>query len=407
MSNRIITQSAIPGRALPSMSKTKVIRVIARLNVGGPAIHVILLTAGLDPERYQSILVSGVEGPDEGNMHHLAAEKGVTPVIVPNLGRELSPLRDFRTLWQLYRLFKRERPAIVHTHTAKAGSVGRLAARMAGVPVIVHTFHGHVLDGYFGPAKSRFFQWMERMLAKTADRVIAVSECCRNDLLKYGIGDGDKNLHIPLGLELERFYHVPPEEGARVREEFGIPPDAFVTAMVARMVPIKRHELLLRAIPAVLDEFPNAWFMLVGDGELRRMLESLAGELNIRHRCVFCGFRDDRERFYAAANLVALTSRNEGLPVTIIEALSAGRPVVTTRVGGAPELVRDGESGWVVEPENPAAIAEGIKKAAADPERTARMGFSARERTYQQYSSTRLIHDIDRLYRELLERRRV
>lgn len=156
--------------------KKKIIRVIARLNIGGPAIHVILLSAYLDPERYETILVSGKEAADEGNMLHLAEEKGVAPIIVENLGRELNLLRDLKTLWLLYRLFRRERPDIVHTHTAKAGTVGRIAALLAGTPVIVHTFHGHVLHGYFSKGKTAFFRFVERMLARFSSRIIAVSE---------------------------------------------------------------------------------------------------------------------------------------------------------------------------------------------------------------------------------------
>jgi glycosyltransferase involved in cell wall biosynthesis len=382
--------------------KKKVIRVIARLNVGGPAIHVILLTDGLNSGRYETLLVSGKEGPSEGDMFHLAREKGVNPVILSNLGRDLNPIHDLSTLWQLYSLFRREKPDIVHTHTAKAGTVGRLAARLAGVPVIVHTFHGHVLHGSFGPLKTHFFRKVEQLLARCSSAIIAVSEQCRQDLLAYGISTPEHIQMIPLGLELDRFRVRDPAVRAALRQEWGIPPEAFLTGMIARMVPIKRHEDLFRAIALVLPAFPDAWFAVIGDGELRPPLEALARELGIAHRVVFTGFRNDTPAVYQALDLTALTSANEGLPVTVIESLSAGKPVVATRVGGVPELIQDGETGFIVQPNDPASIAEGLKKALANPGLTRNMGIEAQEMTIERYSSRRLLRDIEALYAQLL-----
>ncbi|MBZ0258047.1 glycosyltransferase, partial [bacterium] len=312
----------------PANKKIKIVRIIARLNVGGPAIHVILLTHGLNPDKFETVLVSGVEAPEEGDMHHLADEKGVKPFIIPNLGRELNPWRDINTLWQLYKLIRREKPDIVHTHTAKAGTVGRIAALLAGVPIIIHTFHGHVLHGYFGKLKTALFRGIERFLAARSSKVIAVSEKVRQDLLKYGVGDEDKVIKIPLGLELEPFRHPAPDARQRLRNEWGLSDGDFAVGMVARMVPIKRHVDLFNAIPAVLEKHPNTYFIIVGDGELRPELETQANELGISHRLVFTGFRDDRADIYSAVDLVALTSGNEGLPVAVIEALSAGKPVM-------------------------------------------------------------------------------
>jgi len=384
------------------MMKKKVIRVIARLNIGGPAIHVILLSAYLDPDRYETILVSGKEAPEEGNMLPLAGEKGVSPIIIDNLGRELNFFRDIRTLWQLYRLFHREKPDIVHTHTAKAGTVGRIAARMAGVPVIIHTFHGHVLHGYFGTLKTAFFRNVERLLARFCHRIVAVSEQCRRDLLAYGIGQPDTLRTIPLGLELDRFAIPIPGAREELRNRYGIPHDAFVVGMIARMVPIKRHEDLLRAIPLVLQDYPDTYFLIVGDGECRQKLDALAKELNITHRCLFAGFHRDQARIYQTVDLVVLTSGNEGLPVAIIEALSSGVPVVATRVGGVPELIEDGITGFIVEPYDIESIAGGLKKAVSQPDRTRAMGGLAQEKTLRNYSIQRLVGDIDALYRELV-----
>lgn len=382
--------------------KRKVIRVIARLNVGGPAIHVILLTEGLNPDQYETLLVTGKEGPNEGNMLHLAECKGVEPLVVPNLGRELDFVHDFYTLWKLYRLFRREKPDIVHTHTAKAGSVGRLAAFLARVPIVVHTFHGHVLHGYFGSLKTRFFRTVEKMLARCSTVIIAVSESCRQDLIHYKISTPDHIRMIPLGLELEKFRHS--NNGARssCRAEWGIPVDAFLTGIIARLVPIKRHADLLKAVALVLPEFPDAWFAIIGDGDLRTELEEMSRELGISHRVVFTGFRNDTERVYHALDLTVLTSGNEGLPVTVIESLSSGVSVVATRVGGVPELIDEGRTGFIVQPCNPESIADGLKKALRDPEKTKAMGKLAQEETIANYSSQRLIRDMEKLYEELI-----
>ncbi len=382
--------------------KKKVMRMIARLNIGGPAIHVILLTSMLNSERYESILVTGKEGPKEGNMLSLAREKGVEPLMVPSLGRELHPLRDLITLWKLYWLIRREKPDIVHTHTAKAGTVGRLAAWLAGVPVIIHTFHGHVLHGYFSSWKNSFFRSIERFLARRCSRVITVSECCRQDLLRYNIGTDESLRTIYLGLELEKF-RLPDEEEVRqiVRQQYEIPQEAFVVGIVARLVPIKRHEVLFQAVPKVLREYPETYFVIVGDGELRESLEQLAQRLNIAHCCIFCGFRNDPERVYAAFDLTVLTSGNEGLPVTVIESLASGKAVVATEVGGVPELIEEGKNGYIVEKENPDSVADGIIKAVADPEKTKTMGKNAQDETIRKFSSQRLMEEIDSLYQEV------
>lgn len=382
--------------------KRKIIRVIARLNVGGPAIHVILLTEGINQDHYETLLVTGKEGPHEGNMLHLAEHKGVEPVVIPNLGRELNFVHDFFTLLKLYRLLRREKPDIVHTHTAKAGFVGRIAAILARVPVVVHTFHGHVLHGYFGSFKTKFFRIVEQILARFSSVIIAVSESCRQDLIQYGISTPDHIRTIPLGLELEKFRFDKGGSRKELREEWNIPQDAFLTGIIARLVPIKRHTDLLQAIALVLPEYPDAWFAVIGDGELRTDLVSLANELHISHRVVFTGFRHDTERVYHALDLTVLTSGNEGLPVTVIESLSSGTAVVATRVGGVPELIDEGRTGFIVEPGNPSLIAEGLKKALSNPAKTKEMGKLAQDETIAKYSSQRLIKDIEKLYEELL-----
>ncbi len=383
--------------------RPKIVRIIARLNIGGPAIHVILLSEGL--EDYDTILVKGMEAETEGDMMDLARERGVEPVIVNRLGRDLNLIRDLGTLWQLYRLLRREQPDIVHTHTAKAGTLGRIAARLAGVPIVVHTFHGHVLSGYFNPLKTKFFTFIERWLARWSDVIISVSERCRSDLLSAGIGDDKKMITIPLGLELERFEQRVPGLGGKFRERLGIPAGVPIVSHVARMVPIKRHDVFLRAIPKVWERLPDVRFVLVGDGELRPELERLARDLDLDERLVWAGFVREQELIYADTDLLVLTSDNEGLPVAVLEALASGRPVVSTRVGGVPELIEDGKTGFIVPPGDHEALADTLVHALGDMDRLRAMGRQGQQRTLEEYNAQRLIRDIDRLYGELLRKR--
>jgi glycosyltransferase involved in cell wall biosynthesis len=387
--------------------KKKVIRVIARLNIGGPAIHVILLSAKLNPDQYETLLVSGKEAPNEGNMLDLAEREGVEPLVIPNLGRELNPLSDFSTLIKLYRLFRKEKPDIVHTHTAKAGTVGRIAALLAGVPVIVHTFHGHVLHGYFGKWKTKFFQTVEQVLARCSSTIIAVSQQCKDDLVQYKIGTDDSIQMIPLGLDLDRFQSTDLEARKTLRKEWGIPHDAIVFGMIARMVPIKRHEDLFRAIPAVLEKHPDVYFAIVGDGERRDELETLVEELQIGHRCILVGFRSDLERVYQAIDCSVLTSGNEGLPVAIIESLSSGTPVVATNVGGVSELIEDGKSGFLAEAYNIESISDALCKMISNSERFDEMGRISQEETLKKYSIHRLVKDVDECYQQIVDNQKM
>lgn len=377
------------------------LRVVARLNVGGPAIHTILLTAGLQDDRFRSTLVTGVEGKSEGSMLHLARKRGVAPLVLPALGREIDPRSDLRCVYQLWRLMRRLRPQIVHTHTAKAGTVGRVAARLAGVPIVVHTFHGHVFHGYFGPIATRTFLSIERGLGRLTDRTLAVSESQRRELARYGVAPWEQIEVMPLGLELERFTHCEARRG-ELRAELGLPSDAPLVGIVARLVPIKDHDTFLRACRRVADRLPAARFLVVGDGERRGEIEALAGTLGLGDRTLFLGWRHDLDRLYADVDVVALTSRNEGLPVAVIEAMASARPVVATRVGGVPDLVRDGATGLLAPPGDTGAIANALLRLLEDSHLAARMGQAGREAAYPRYTSGRLVANVRDLYERLL-----
>ena len=380
--------------------KLRVLRAITRLNIGGPAIHAILLTRGLQNDRFSSVLVTGLEGPFEGSMRDLAASHGVRPRIVPELGREVSPVNDLRATFAMYRLIKRGRPHIVHTHMAKAGTAGRLAARLAGVPIVVHTFHGHTFHSYWGPLKSAIFLRIEQALGRFTDRLIAVGEAQRADIARYGVAPLDKIVTIPLGLEIEPMLEAEHDRG-RLRAELGLNGRDKLVGIVARLVPIKAHEVFLEAAAQIRVQEPDTTFLIIGDGERRAELEGMARDLGLERSMRFLGWRGDMRQVYADLDVVALSSNNEGSPVALIEALAAARPVVATNVGGVPNVVADGESGLLVPPRDPDALAAGIVTLLRDPARAAAYGQAGRKAVFPRHASTRLVRDVETLYLEL------
>lgn len=383
---------------------TRVLRIIARLNVGGPAIHATLLTTRLDPSRYSTTLVAGTEGPEEGSYLDVRGVELPGLVRLPALGREIQGGQDVSALLTLMRLIRRERPHIVHTHTAKAGTLGRIAAYLCRVPVIVHTFHGHVLQGYFSAAKTRVFVGIERLLARASDRLIAVSPRVRADLLALGIGRPDRFDVVPLGLDLDRYLAVTGPDGA-LRRELGVDVDVPLIGIVARLVPIKAHELFLEAATRLMQRFPTARFVIVGDGERRGALQTLASTLGVDARVHFLGWRGDLDRIYADLDVVALTSRNEGSPVALIEAMAAGRTVVSTDVGGVSDVVADRRTGRLVADADAAALATVITELLEDAPQRCRLGAAARQHARTHYGAERLVADIDALYTRLLSTR--
>jgi glycosyltransferase involved in cell wall biosynthesis len=378
--------------------RLRILRVITRLNVGGPAIHAVLLCARLDNDRFESVLVAGTESASEGNMIELGRLEA-PPMLhrIPALGREISLVDDLRAVGALIALIREFKPDIVHTHLSKAGTLGRVAARIAGVPVVIHTYHGTVFRGYFGTVRSRLFLEIERAIARMTTRVIAITSGQRRDLVALGIGNEAKVVEIPLGLELAPF--VEGVSRAEARNLLGLPSEEPVIAIVARLVPIKDVGLFLRALARLSRP---AIGLIVGDGDERVSLEREAALLGIASRCRFLGWRRDVRSIYAAADVVALTSRNEGSPVSIIEAMAAGRPVVCTDVGGVSDVVTSGVSGILVPHGDAEALATAIDQLLADPAARERLGQEARRAVYPRYDVSRLVTDISALYSSLV-----
>ena len=381
--------------------RIRVMRIISRMNIGGPAVHVVLLNAGLDPQTYDCLLVTGSEGASEGSLRDLAESSDLRLEVIPELGREISPRSDLLTLVKLYRLMRRERPHIVHTHTAKAGFVGRIAARLAGVPVVLHTFHGHVFHGYFSPAKSRLFLLIERLGARLSTRIITISPRLREEIARYGVTRSERIQVIPLGFDLEAFATQPRASGD-FRRSLNIPAEAKLVGAVGRLVPIKNIPLLLEAAALARQQDPAIRVVIVGDGELREELQARAGALGLSDAVVFAGWRRDLVSVYGDLDVVVISSDNEGTPASLIEAMATGCPVVATRVGGVPDLIADGETGRLVPPGDREALAGALLALFREPEHTTQMAELARRRVLQRHPADRLIADVDGLYRELL-----
>lgn len=385
-----------------------VIRVITRLNIGGPSIQATRLTTALEAHGFVTRLLHGRLDTGEGDMSYLIAP-GADAVFVPSLCRPLAPLDDVRTLLRLYRELARLQPAIVHTHMAKAGMLGRLAAfgynltrGSAPRAKVVHTYHGHVLDGYFSRLATAVFIAVERMLAVISDRIIAISPAIRTELLDtYRIGRPDKYRVVPLGFDLAPFASV--DDAARVaaRSELNLPIDAPVIATVGRLTAIKQHRLFLDTVKRVLVSHPNAIALIAGDGELRDDLTAYAASLGIGDHVRLIGWRRDLPTVYAATDVFLLTSRNEGTPVALIEAMASAVPGVSTNVGGVSDVIGGRETGRTAPFGDADGLAREINELLSSPELRREIGLRARQRVLAHYDVTRLVADIAAVYGEL------
>jgi len=375
----------------------RVARVIARLNIGGPAIHVCNLTSRL-PAPFVSRLFVGDVGPGEDEMSDVVRREGVEPIRVAGLGRAIRPA-DAMALWNLVRELRKFRPHIVHTHTAKAGTLGRLAARILRVPVVVHTFHGHVLDGYFSPLLT-----IERALGSVTDATITLSPRQQSDIAtKYRVAPSHKVHIIPLGFDFSKFDDLSALRG-ELRRELALDADTPLIASIGRLTAIKDHPLLLESFRLVRED---AHLLIVGGGEEEAPLRELTKQLHLDGRVHFLGFRSDLDRILADTNAVALTSRNEGTPVALIEALAAGCTPVSTAVGGVEDVLEGGRWGKLVRSRRPADFGQALDAALeegsllTEGEITARKDYARRR-----FGVFRLIDDHVSLYMTLLEKSR-
>ncbi len=384
----------------PRPSRTRVLQVIGRLNLGGPAYQAGLLS-GRRMAGYETLLVHGTLAPGEQSMADFAAREGAQMRYVPSLGKSINPLADALALRTLIAIVREFRPQIVHTHTAKAGFLGRLAAMLIRPrPVIVHTYHGHVLEGYFGPGRTRLYRMLERLLARRSDSLVGVSHATVAELVRLGVAPRDRFRVIPLGLDLDRFANLDPRPTGPLRGELDVAEDEVLVTYIGRIVPIKRLDVLLLAVRAARIQGAPLRLALVGDGDQRPRLERLARQLGIEGSVNFLGYRRDPVAIAAASDIYALSSDSEGTPVSLIEGAAAARPAVATAVGGVPEVVTP-ETGILVPPRDHDAFGNALARLAADAGLRLGLGEGARQRVLNRYGATRYVADIAALYEHL------
>ena len=374
--------------------RIRVLRIIARMNVGGPALQVTNLMQNLDDRRFHQALLTGYVDANEADFIDLRAPH-LEVQRIQGLGRSPNAVGDVRALVSLMLAVRQFRPHIVHTHTAKAGALGRIAAKAAGRSKIVHTYHGHLLHGYFSPRVTGAVIRTERTLARLSDRLVAVGEQVRDDLLAAGIGRADQYDVVPPGIPLGA---LPTRDEAR--RTLGLPTDQAVVMLMARLVPIKRVDRFIDVARRVCDARPDAIFAVAGDGPLAQQLRTAAAPLGDRFR--FLGWQSHVETVHAASDVALLCSDNEGMPVSLIEASLAGVAAVTTNVGSAAEVVIDGETGIVTDA-SAESLAAAVGRLLADDNLRRRMGRAARARATTCFSEARLVTDTQRIYEQLVE----
>jgi glycosyltransferase involved in cell wall biosynthesis len=356
----------------------------------------------LEPAGYAATLVLGPES--EPPTVDDARRRGCRVVQIGGLAREVAPARDVAAVLQLWRMFRRAPPAIVHTHTSKAGFVGRLAARLAGVPAVIHQPHGHIFYGYWGRPRTALFVALERLAARWTDRIVTLTPREIDEHLERGIGRREQYVVVPSGVPTAVLRSAAPAR-ADARARLGLSPGAYVVAGVGRFVPIKGFDLLVAALAEVVTHLPEACVLLIGDGAERGALEAQARRLGVADRLRVTGGAEDAIPLLAAADVLAAPSRNEGMGRVLVEAMALGLPVVGTRVGGIPDVIEDGECGLLVPPDDATALAEALVELGCDGARRAKLAAAARPRA-EAFSTAVAAAAMRTVYDELVRSRR-
>ena len=383
----------------------RVLTIVTRLNIGGASPPVIALAAGLRARGHESVLVAGTPEPAEGSMNEDAMRAGAVLELVPALRRNPHPIRDARAFAELLAIIRRQRPDIVMTHMSKAGAVGRVAALLARVPVVVHTYHGKGFGVFDGGWKTSLVVMLERALARTASASIVVSEKQREEFIGLRVDRPEKLKTIRYGLDLDS-YANPAGTSSRLRERLDLPADALLVGVVGRLVAIKGQDVFIRAAAALASRFPRVHFVLVGDGDRRVQYEQLVQDLGVSRRVSFLGWRRDVPQVLADLDVVVLPTVNdfEGTPLAVIEALAARRPVVATDVGGVGEVIRHRETGMLVPPRDTSALAEAIAELLEHRADARRMAAEGQRKVMSLYQQTRMIDETEAWLFELLQR---
>lgn len=391
------------------MKKIKILRIINRFNIGGPTYNATFLTAFLGPE-YETLLVGGL--PDEGESDSLfILEKyGVKPLLIDEMVRNPSLSSDRKAYKKLKQIIKDFQPDIVHTHAAKAGALGRKAAASCGVPVIVHTFHGHIFHSYFGKVKTEIFKTIEKRLAKKTDAIVAISEIQKHELSSiHKITKKEKITVIPLGFDLGPFRDKRISERKRIREKYNLSEDDVAIAIVGRLAPIKNHQYFLEVIEKVLEQTSKKIkVFIVGDGTERELISNLVLKINKKYNdaIIMTSWIEDIGEFNAGMDIICLTSKNEGTPVSLIEAQAAGIPVITSDVGGVKDIIVEGKTGYVVPLEKQNLFVERLLELVEDEKKRQIMSQNGWNHVEQKFHYMTLVKNMENLYVRLLDEKK-
>jgi glycosyltransferase involved in cell wall biosynthesis len=381
----------------------KVLRIINRFNLGGPTYNAAYLTRYLDPE-FKTMLVGGNIDKTEASSTYILDNLGITYSCIAEMKRPLNILNDYRAYRKIRKIIKEFKPDIVHTHASKAGALGRIAASHEKVPIIVHTFHGNVLEGYFGKLKSLIFLKLERYLATKSNAIIAISKTQKLELIhEYKLCSAKKIHMIPLGFDLSKFSVDMVEKRKLFRTRFNLHNEIAI-GIVGRLVPVKNHNLFLEAV-RYLSEYSTTPFraFIIGDGEDREKLETYARELGLKAPLLnFTSWIKEIDVVMAGLDVVALTSINEGTPVSLIEAQAANKPIVSTRVGGIEDAVIEGETALLAAPDSPLSFCQKLQKIVDDPELRSGLSVKGNEFVTQRFNYQRLAAEMGSLYVNLI-----
>ena len=391
----------------------RILRIHNRLITGGPSLNALYLTKYLSSQ-FETLLIVGEKEDHEQNAYFLAEQMGITPVLLPDMGRSIHPFKDYKAYKKVQQIIKEFKPDIVHTHSAKPGAVGRLAASSLNIPAIVHTYHGHVFHSYFGKLKTKFIINTERFLARKSHALIAISDQQRNELTEeFHIADRTKFKVIPLGFELKKFSENQLEKRKKFRTEFNLRDDEIAVGIIGRLVPIKNHNLFLEGVSYVLNcTSKKIKAFIIGDGETRQALESRAEQLKIpfshdhdpNASLIFTSWRNDIDVINAGLDIIALTSLNEGTPVSLIEAQAANKPIVSTRVGGISDIVLENETALLSGVHDVTSFQENLLRLVENDELRNSFKKKGADHVQKKFSVERLANDMAGLYYELLSK---
>ncbi len=396
----------------------KILRIHNRLIVGGPSHNVTLLTAYLSPE-FETKLLVGKKDPAEKDATYIADQLGLVPIEIKEMRRSILPFYDIIAYFRIKKIIRDFKPDIVHTHASKSGAVGRLAARSCHVPLIVHTFHGHVFHSYFTPFMSKMIVRFERFFARRTDAIIAISDSQRHELTEvYKIAPPEKVFTVPLGFNLDKYSVDQDTKKIIFRNKYGFDNAELIIGIVGRLVPIKNHDMFLEMAAIVKSKTNrNIRFAVIGDGESRPGIEKKAAELGLSYSyyitspkaksdILVTSWETEIDQALAGLDIVVLTSNNEGTPVSLIEAQSAYKPVVSTNVGGVEDIVIHGETGFITNVGDTAAFAGYVINLIEDAALRDRMGKRGYDNVIRRYSKQRLINDMKNLYLSFLNKKK-